>query len=394
MSKNFWRYDDEEKKNILDSIESGFKNKWNVVLEEKFSSLINTKYAIGVNSGTSALHASLFACGVKAGDEVITTPLTFAAPAIASHLLGATTVFADIDPKTFNIDINQIKKRITDRTKAIIPVSLYGLPTNIDEIMLLASSKNIKVIEDNAECLLGSYPCGNIAGSKADISIFSFQRSKHITSETGGIIVSNDSALAERARKFSILGYQTLGPESIGKSVTKDQIQNPKFIRHDFVAPNYRLAELCAAAMVAQVEKAEILVTKRIQIANLYKERIKSCDWIVAQYIPKGFKHSYWTYTVKIDINKSPVSWKKFREIYVDEGGSPFYAAWLPVYLEPAFYKKKEGETGRIYESGLCPIVEELQPQLIQLKTNFANLDLANRQAEILEKTIRKCQKM
>src|SRR4030042_3139289 len=179
-NKKLWRIGEEELKYIKGAIEGGLKGGFNKRLEEEFAKKFGVNFAISVNSGNSALHCALFACDVKPGDEVIVPPLTFASPVFAAIYLGAVPVFADIDPETFNIDPKDIERKITKKTKAIIPVSLYGLPTDIDSIMSIARKNNLKVIKDNAECMLGKYK-GRIAGTVGDMSIFSFERSKHLT---------------------------------------------------------------------------------------------------------------------------------------------------------------------------------------------------------------------
>lgn len=387
MSEKFWRIGEEEIEYIRKAIESGLHNEYNKIFEEKFTKKFNVTYAIGVNSGTSALHCALYAAGIKKGDEVIVPPLTFGAPAFAALYLGAIPVFADINPKTFIIDPRDIERKITKRTKAIIPVSLYGLPSDIDAVLDIASKYNLKVIEDNAQCVLGKYN-NRIAGSVAHMSIFSFQRSKHITCESGGLIVTNDEKLAETARKFSILGYGTLRAKMGQALVTKEQVQKPDFLRHEIVGPNYRLPEVCAAVMVAQLEKVDMFVEKRQQIAELYSNAIEGCNWIIPQKVPLGYIHSYWTYAVRLDTESSGISWEEFRKVYISNGGEPYYAAWALTYFEPPFIGKSYPDHNVNYQKGICPVAEKIQPQLIQLKTNFEKLDFAKKQANILRKTI------
>ncbi len=389
MYKRFWRYDESELENIEDAIESGLHGKWNKILEDKFTEKFGVEYAIGINSGTSALHAALYAVGVREGDEVIVPPLTFGAPAFAALLLGAVPVFSDVDIETFTIDLEDINRKITKRTKAIVPVSLYGLPSDIDSIMKIADKNSIKVVEDDAECFLGEYPGERIAGSVADISIFSFQHTKHITSETGGMLVTNDEELAEKARKFSILGYKTLRAKAGEKVVTMEQVQRPDFERHELVAPNYRLPELCAAALVAQLGKLDGFVKRRQEISNIYLDAISDCDWLIPQKTPKGFKNSYWTFAIRLDTDKTDVAWIDFRNKYLENGGEPYYAAWVLTYLEPALKGRKYLENNIVYKEGLCPAAEKIQPQLIQMKTNFYDLRKAKEQAEVLNNTIK-----
>lgn len=386
-NKKLWRIGEEELQYIEKAIEGGLKGEFNKRLEEEFAKKFGVNFAVGVNSGNSALHCALFACGVGLGDEVIVPPLTFISPAFAALSLGAVPVFADVDPETFNINPDEIEKKITEKTKAIIPVSLYGLPTDIDAIMAIARKNNLKVIEDNAECMLGKYK-GRLAGTVGDMSIFSFERSKHLTCGSGGMIVTNDEKLAERARKFSILGYSTLSAKQDSFKTNLDVVQHPSFKRHVMLGLNYRLPEVCAAMALAQLEKADMLVGMRKKIAKLYDEAIKGCEWLVPQKSPESFENSYWTYVLKLDINK--VSWEDFRKLFVESGGERYYGAWSVNYLEPVFEGMEFPENNIKYEKGLCPVAEDLQIRLIQLKTNFGDVKYAEEQASILKRTIEK----
>lgn len=380
---SLWRIGEKEIQYIEKAIDSGLTGKMNQELEQKFAAKFNMKYAIGVNSGTSALHCSLAAMGVKAGDEVIVPPLTFSSTAFSALYLGGVPVFADIDPYTFNIDPLEIEKKITSKTKAIVPVSLYGLPADMDPIKETANENDLFVLEDCAQCYLGKYK-GNLAGTIGDMSIFSFERSKHMTSGNGGIILTNSEELAEKARKFSILGYSTLKAGAYETKPSKDLIQDPNFDRHLFVAPNYRLPELCAAMAIAQLENLEEFVSKRRKIAKIYDDVVRDCNWLFAQKNPKNYVNSYFTYAMRI----KNVSWHKFRNTFLKNGGDTFYGAWKLTYLEPALLGMQFENNNLKYHKGLCPIAEELQPQLIQLKTNYQGLDHAKNQADCLKKTI------
>jgi len=387
MEKTTWRMGKKEIEYVTEAIESGLKGEMNERLEEEFAKKFKVKYAIGVNSGTSTLHCCLAAMGVRSGDEVIVPPLTYASTAFSAMYLGAVPVFADIDPETFNIDPNEIKKKITSRTKAIIPVALFGLPPDMEEIMDIAKDNNLGVLEDSAECFFGKQN-GKISGTIGDMGSFSLERSKHITSGDGGMIVTNNEELAEKARKFSILGYSTLRAKRSDSGVSKDIIQDPNFDRHLFVSPNYSLPELCAAAALAQLEDLDDYVQKRIEIAQYYDEIVKTCHWLKPQKTPDGYKNSYWTYAMTLE--NSNVSWKKFRKTYFENGGDRFFGGFKLTYLEPALFGMKFKENNIEYFKGLCPIAEEIQPKLIQLKTNYLDMDIAKEQALALEKTIKK----
>ncbi len=379
MPNKFWRVGKEELEYIEKAIDMGLMGKMTEELEIRFAKKFGVNYAIAVNSGTSALHSAVGGLGIGPGDEVIVPPLTFAATGFAPLYIGAVPIFADIDPLTFNIAPDSILKKITKRTKAIITVSLYGLPPEMDRIMFIAKKYNLKVIEDNAQCVFGKYK-GKIAGTIGDVSIFSFQRSKHLTAGDGGMVITNDESLAEKIRKFSDLGYTTLKAKPGAHSICKEELQQPDFKRHECLGFNFRMPEVCAAMALGQLDKLDMLIQRRIAIARLYEEAIQGCDWLIPQKTPEDVEHSYWTYVLKLDTSKTNVSWIQFRKTFLQKGGEPFYGAWSLTYLEPAL----EGMRG------LCQVAESLQPYLIQLKTNFESIDYAKKQADALAQTIDK----
>ena len=172
-------------KQVLSNSDEVKKNPFTDRLEEAFCKKYDVKYAIAVNSGTSGLHAALVAAGVKPGDEVITTPFTVLVDSSVPVIMGADPVFADIDPETHNIDPNSIQERITKKTKAIIPVAHDGLPYDIDEVKKIADENNIVVVEDNAQAMLAEYK-GRYVGKDANITMFSFERTKHVSTGEGG----------------------------------------------------------------------------------------------------------------------------------------------------------------------------------------------------------------
>ena len=385
MAKKLWRIGGDELELIKEAIDLGLTGKLNAEFEKKFAEKFKVKYALGVNSGTSALHAALAAMNVGPGDEVITTPLTFAATGFSPMFLGAAPVFADVDPDTYNIDPKDIEKKITKRTKAIIPVHLYGLPAEMDEIMEIAEKHGLKVLEDSAECVMGKYK-GKIAGTIGDMGIYSFERSKHLTTGNGGMIVTDNEEFADKARKFSVLGYSTLTAGAPASKPSKDVIQNPNFNRHLFVAPNYRLPELCAAMGLAQLNKIDSLIKKRMDIGEIYLEAVEDCSLLKPQKTPGYCVNSYWAFTM--EITETDLPWHTFRKTFLEEGGDTFYAAWKLTYMEPALYGKEVN--GIKYKEGICPTAERLQPRLIQLKTNYETVEEAKDQAQALKRTIKK----
>ena len=368
----FWRVDNKELKKIRECINSGLNGNFIKEFEKKIALRFKQKYAIGVNSGTSALHASLFALGVKKGDEVIVPPLTFSATAFAVLYLGAKPVFADIDKETFNICPIEIKKKITTKTKAIITVSIFGLIPDMMKIKQIAIKNKLKLLEDNAETIFSSQN-KKISGSFGDMSILSLQRSKHLTTGDGGVILTSKKYLYKKAKKFSNLGYF-----SSTQKLTKEKIQNPNFYRHEFLAPNYRMPEIIAAAGIAQIDKLDFLIKKRIFIGKLFFQILKKYKFVKTQNIPKNYTHSFWTVVFFLDTNK--IKWENFRKTFLKFGGEPFYACWKLSYQEPALKK--------LNIKGKCKNAEFLQKKLILLKTNFYSKNFSVKQAKILDKTL------
>lgn len=384
-----------EKKYINDVLDNSFSSSHNYSfvsrLEKEFAKRLDSKYAIAMVNGTVTLHAALEAAGVGEGDEVIVPALTMSSTNMCVLMANAIPVFADIDPDTWTISIEDIKKKITSRTKAIIPVSIYGLSPDIDSIMEIAREHGLTVIEDDAQCFLGYYK-GRIVGSTAHMSSFSFQAGKHMTSGEGGMVTTNDPELALKLRRFSGLGYGSIGLEK-GR-ISKDDIQSPDFERHVMMGWNYRPSDLCGAVALAQLERLDELVEMRKIAAEHFKNAAVGVEWLTPQYVPDGFAHAYWTVVFKLDTNK--VSWHDFRDKFKEYGGDGIYGAWMLGYLEPMYrdlnFMGREKIIARYgdykYEHGLCPAAEEIQPKLLQFKTNYWDEADAVRQSEILKKTI------
>lgn len=398
MIRQSKKYIGNELKYVRRVLESDMKSatggSWNKRLEQMFGKVFGVKYAIAHNSGTSALHSCLAALGVGAQDEVISPALTVIMNSFATVYQGALPVYADIDPDTFNIDPKDIARKITPRTKAIFTVSLYGLSADMDPIMDIASKHNIAVIEDNAECCLGLYK-GRLAGSIGHMSIFSMENSKHISVGEGGMVITNHRQLAEKIRKFAGIGYKNLRAEEGRVRLNEEIFQDPDYKRHDALGWNYRMTEVCAAIAVAQLERLNDIVKMRQEAARYYEDAIGDCNWLIPQKVPRGYRHSYWTYALRYEGEKEfGVTWKEFYSKYKKMGGDGFYAAWSLPYFEPAISRHKFNMNGKpiygkeLYKKGLCPVAEELQPKIMQFKTNYRNLKLAKLKAEALRKTI------
>ena len=389
-----------ERKYVEEMLASQFSNSKNPGMltrfEKAFAEKVGTKYAIAHVNGTTTLHSALFAAGVRAGDEVITTPLTMSSPAFSILQADAVPVFADVVEDTLQIDPASIEKCITPRTKAIMPIALYGLAPEMDEIMAIAKKHNLIVIEDNAETFMSTYK-GKVIGSIGHLSSYSLQATKHITAGEGGVVCTNDGDMADAVRRFSVLGYSTVS-RNTGK-ITKDDIQNPNFSRHVQMGYNYRMPELCAAVALGQLEHADELVQRRIDVAHLFIDAMKDCEWLKPQMTPDYSVNSYWALAVRLTNPK--IEWAAFRKKFMELGGDGVYAAWKLSYLEPMFQKATRDFSGKEkvieatykgelqkWEARLCPVAERVQKQILAFKTNYWDWSRAEAQAEILKKTI------
>lgn len=400
-AKNAWRFGPEELEYVREVLESGLggslEGTMNQRLERAFAQRFGAQYGITHNSGTSTMHSCLFAAGVGVGDEVIVPALTVISTAAVVVHQNAVPVFADIDPATFTMDPADVARKITPRTKAIIPVHLYGLPCDMDPLMKLADEHGLAVIEDSAQCFLGEYK-GRLAGTLGHMASFSFENTKHMSTGDGGIVITDDEGLAERVRKFSCQGYACLSAASGAvrgpDAKTRPAFQDPAYKRHEFVGWNYRLPEVAAALGMAQLERLDDYAARRQQISAIYEAAIAGCPYLTAQATPPDRVNACWTFAMRYDgAEQIGVSWHDFAEKYSNLSGDGIYAAWQVVYKEPAFrhefYPNGEALYGDLrYEDGLCPVAESLQPRLMQLKNNLGTLEEAQELAEALRRTI------
>lgn len=393
--KNTWRFGDREFQLIREVLDSGFgsgtSGSMNNRFERAFAEKVGAPYAVTFNSGTSTLHAALHAVGVGYGDEVIVPPLTVVANFTVVVAQNAVPVFADIDPETLNIDPADVARKITPRTKAIMPVPLYGLPCDYDPILKVAEEHGITVINDAAQAFMATYK-GRPIAEICPITSYSTENSKHITTGDGGIVVSTDERLATSMRKFGSLGYAALTSGDGRIRVNKELFQDPSYCRHDEYGLNYRMPEVAAAVGLAQTERMDWFVDMRRKIAGMYAAVVADCDYLAPQKVPDGYESTYWCYTVKY--LRDDVSWQDFRRKYVDFGGDGIYAAWRLLYHEtlvssgrwkalcPPLYADIE------YPDGICPNAEAVQPLLMQFVNNYGSLEEAEPKVEALRRTI------
>jgi len=368
-------------------------------LERDFAKRFGQTYGIAHCNGTATMQSALMAAGVGVGDEVIVPAFTvIATPLVALHC-NAVPVVADVDPDTWTISVDAIRKAITPRTKAIIPVAICGLPPDLDPIMQLAKEHNLVVIEDNAQCILGSYK-GRMAGSIGHFASFSFQASKTLTCGDGGILICSDEALALKARKAATAGFKdlTLKP---GNTVVSEQLRcQPDYQRHDSIGWNQRLPEIASAVALAELERIDELTAMRTYSAMAFEQVVRGCKWLVPQKNPSGYVNVYWNYAARI--TRDDIVWSKFLSTFIELGGDGFYGSYQPVHLEPVFanlnktvdanaerYPHFAGRLPR-YQRGMCPIWEKIQPRIIMLKTNYFDTAEVDRQADIFAKTLKR----
>lgn len=226
-------------------------------------------------------------------------------------------------------------------------------------------------------------------GTFGDFASFSFQASKHLTCGEGGMLITDREDLADRARKFSSLGYAGVSPKQ-GK-ISRNDIQDPYYSRHVSLGFNYRMSEVNAAVLLGQLERAEELVENRIRVAQIFDEALKGNQVLRRQSEPKGYKNAYWSYSAVLDTKDPKTDWYRFRDLFQKNGGDGFYAAWKLTYTEPLFRDEVQNWNGirQNYNVGLCPSAEYLQPRMIQFKTNYWDLKEAEKQAEVLIKTLK-----
>lgn len=374
---------------------------WVNNFEREFAKRFNMNYAIATNSGTATLHAALEAIGVLPGDEVIVPPLSVVMSTTSVLHANAIPVYADVDLATFNLDAQDVVKKITKKTKAIVPVALYGLPADLCELRRIADENNIALIEDNAQCVLGKAPCINekhskLSGTFGDFSSYSFENTKHLSCGEGGLLLTNDKILAEKARKIAGHGFKNLRADEGRVRLRQEIFQNPEYLRHDMLGWNYRMPEFNAAIVLAQFERIDDLVDLRIKNAEIFLEVLEKYDFFIPQKTPDGYFHSYYTLGVVYDGEKDTgIEWKKIRKKYIDNGGDGIYSAWAVTYNEPVI---KEGQFKKRYpeiydklnlSSVSCKNAEFLQKRIMQFKTNYRDIDLAYKKAKILRKTLK-----
>ena len=284
----------EEQQAILEPLKTGWVVQGPKVqeFEKMVTRITGVEHAIAVSSCTTALHLALVGLGIANGDEVIVPSFTYVATANAVEHAGATPVFCDIDVATFNIDVSQIESKITEKTKAIIPVHLFGLSADMNPIMKLAGEYGLKIIED-AACSLAAMYEGRALGSIGDAGCFSFHPRKIITTGEGGMLITNNGNLAERLRALRTHGA-TISDLARHK---KRGFLLPEF---NLLGYNYRMTDLQGAIGVEQMKKLDWMIENRIRLAQRYDEMLGDVEWLKLPYVPSDCKHTYQSYVTLV----------------------------------------------------------------------------------------------
>jgi perosamine synthetase len=319
--------------------------------EKVVADYVGTKYAVAVSSGTAALHAAMYAIGIKPGDEVIVSPITFAASANCIVYQGGIPVFSDVEPDTLLLGPEQIETKITSKTKAIIAVDYAGHPCNYDSLRKIADKNNLVLVADACHALGAEYK-GRKSGSLADLNIFSFHPVKHITTGEGGIITTDDPELAGRIRLFRNHG------------ITTDHHQRDKqgswFYEMVDLGYNYRMTDFQCALGISQLQKLPEFLQRRRAIAKHYDEAFAAMSEITPLAVRHDVLHAYHLYVIKIDFKTLGID-RTVLFTNLREKGIGVNVHYIPVHLQP-FYKDKFNT-----RPGLCPNAEYAYEQIISL---------------------------
>lgn len=315
--------------------------------EAEWAAHFRVAHAVTVNSATSGLIAAVGACGVGPGDEVVVSPFTMSASASCVRVLGATPVFADIDPETFNLDPGSIARCLTPRTKAIVVVDLAGQAADLDEILALARPRGIRVVEDAAQAP-GALYRGRYAGTVADIGVFSLNYHKTIHTGEGGVCCTDDPDLALRLQLIRNHG------EAVVEELERPEALGP------VLGFNFRLGEIEAAIGREQLRKLDALTRPRQEIARIFDERLRGLPGLLPPVVRPDRTHAYYTYMLRIDEQAAGVSRRSVVRALEAEGVPCYEGYCRPLYLQRLYQADWPGKGGRRYGPGLCPVTERL----------------------------------
>lgn len=315
--------------------------------ERTVADYVGAKYAVAVSNGTAALHAACYAAGIGPGDEVITTPLTFAASANCVLYCGGVPVFADVDEKTYNIDPEDIRRKITDRTKAVIAVHLAGQPCDMDEIHAIAKEFRLTVIEDAAHAL-GSVYKGKKIGSVSDLTTFSFHPVKPVTTGEGGMVVTDNEKFYQSLCLFRSHGITRNRNLMTGK-------EDPWIYCQLDLGYNYRITDIQCALGVSQMKKLDFFIRRRKELAERYDKAFFDCENIIVPYQTPETESGWHLYIIQV---KNCGRKEVFEMLHAKGIGVNVH--YIPVYFHP--YYQEHG-----YKAVHCPKAEEIYSHIISL---------------------------
>lgn len=321
-------------------------------LEREFAELMGARHSVAAATGSGVIHAAFAALDLEPGDEIVVPPITDAGSVIGAIAQGLVPVFADVDPITGCITPDTVADVLGPRTKAVIVVHLFGGPANVEGIVELCRSKGIRVIEDCAQAYLTRTPGGMLAGTVGDIGCFSLQQSKHISTGDGGLLITDDDALARRAALFTDKGW----PRDIGERT------------HLFLGLNYRMNELTAAVARVQLTRVESVVADRRRIAQAWNGALAGAGMTVATNTEE---HSYWLYPIVLD-EETGLDNRWLAERIAETGlqASPGYLQRV-LYANPIFTKRRTfGASGwplslSTRPAPTCPVAEKMVAQTL-----------------------------
>lgn len=329
-------------------------------LEKRLCELTGAKYAVVCSNGTAALHIAAMAAGVSEGDELITTPITFAASANCGLYCGAKPVFADINPNTYNIDPKSVKDKITDKTKAVVAVDFTGQAVELDELLAMCHEKGIVLIEDGAHSIGTKYK-DKMVGSIADMTTFSFHPVKTVTGGEGGAVLTNSDELYEK-----LLLYRSHGITREAKLLERES-HGPWYYEQIDLGYNYRLTDIQCALILSQLDKLEMFSARRKAIVERYNQAFAEIPEIfVQQEIPESDTTRH-LYILRIRPEKLGIDRKGFFEALGAENIC-CNVHYIPVYYHP--YYEKLG-----YKKGICPNAEKLYDEIISLPLYYSLTD-------------------
>ena len=338
----------EELEEIKKVLESGWLTQGpkTLELEQKFAQYCNAKYAAVVNSGTAALHLALIAHNIKKGDEVIVPTITFVATPNSIMLQDATPIFTEVDHETCNINIDDVRKKITDKTKAIIPVHLYGNPAEMKELIEIAEKNDLTIIEDAAQAH-GTEYYGKKIGSLGNTTCFSFHPMKNMTTGEGGVIVSDDEGLMDKIKILRSHGEATPAWQRFNKR----EIKKKSYIE---VGYNYRMPDILAAIGLVQLKHLDENNSHRIELAKTYTDLLSKIENIKLPPVKEGIKHTFHMYVIKTEKRDQLAS-------HLSEKGISTGIYYNPCHLEEAYTKRFN------YKEGYLPIAEKVSKQILSL---------------------------